>query len=144
MLWKHVFRNALMPIIAGFPAAFLGGFFTRLLLIETLFSLDGLGLLSYEKRDPPRLTRWSSGTLYLFTLIGLVTKLMSDLPLRLGGPACQVRTRILLAGPPPLGLPRPAARAPGPPGSAPRAACRSAFRAPAWVWAAWCSAPCWS
>ncbi|HVE54812.1 MAG TPA: ABC transporter permease subunit, partial [Ramlibacter sp.] len=56
VLWKHVFRNALMPIIAGFPAAFLGAFFTGSLLIETLFSLDGLGLLSYEsviRRDYP-------------------------------------------------------------------------------------------
>ncbi|AEG93045.1 microcin C ABC transporter permease YejB [Ramlibacter tataouinensis] len=78
VLWKHVFRNALMPIIAGFPAAFLGAFFTGSLLIETLFSLDGLGLLSYEsviRRDYPVVL----GTLYLFTLIGLVTKLMSDL-----------------------------------------------------------------
>ena len=78
VLWKHVLRNALMPIIAGFPAAFLGAFFTGALLIETLFSLDGLGLLSYEsviRRDYPVVL----GTLYFFTLIGLVTKLMSDL-----------------------------------------------------------------
>ena len=78
VLWKHVFRNALMPIIAGFPAAFLGAFFTGSLLIETLFSLDGLGLLSYDsviRRDYPVVL----GTLYLFTLIGLLTKLMSDL-----------------------------------------------------------------
>src|SRR5215213_5014784 len=78
VLWKHIFRNALMPIIAGFPAAFLGAFFTGSLLIETLFSLDGLGLLSYEsviRRDYPVVL----GTLYLFTLIGLLTKLMSDL-----------------------------------------------------------------
>jgi microcin C transport system permease protein len=78
VLWKHVLRNALMPIIAGFPAAFLGAFFTGSLLIETLFSLDGLGLLSYEsviRRDYPVVL----GTLYLFTLIGLVTKLISDL-----------------------------------------------------------------
>jgi microcin C transport system permease protein len=78
VLWKHVLRNALMPIIAGFPAAFLGAFFTGALLIETLFSLDGLGLLSYEsviRRDYPVVL----GTLYLFTLIGLLTKLISDL-----------------------------------------------------------------
>ncbi|MDB5912268.1 MAG: putative type oligopeptide transport system, permease component [Ramlibacter sp.] len=78
VLWKHVFRNALMPIIAGFPAAFLVAFFTGSLLIETLFSLDGLGLLSYDsviRRDYPVVL----GTLYLFTLIGLVTKLVSDL-----------------------------------------------------------------
>ncbi|HWI79892.1 MAG TPA: microcin C ABC transporter permease YejB [Ramlibacter sp.] len=78
VLWKHVFRNALIPIITGFPAAFIGAFFTGSLLIETLFSLDGLGLLSYEsviRRDYPVVL----GTLYLFTLIGLFTKLISDL-----------------------------------------------------------------
>lgn len=78
VLWKHVFRNALIPIITGFPAAFIGAFFTGSLLIETLFSLDGLGLLSYEsviRRDYPVVL----GTLYLFTAIGLVTKLISDL-----------------------------------------------------------------
>ena len=48
VLWKHIFRNALIPIVTGFPAAFIGAFFTGSLLIETLFSLDGLGLLSYE------------------------------------------------------------------------------------------------
>ncbi|QHE86203.1 microcin C ABC transporter permease YejB [Hydrogenophaga sp. BPS33] len=78
VLWKHVFRNALIPIITGFPSAFIGAFFTGALLIETLFSLDGLGLLSYEsviRRDYPVVM----GTLFLFTLIGLVTKLISDL-----------------------------------------------------------------
>ena len=78
VLWKHVFRNALIPIVTGFPAAFIGAFFTGALLIETLFSLDGLGLLSYEsviRRDYPVVL----GTLYLFTLSGLVTKLISDL-----------------------------------------------------------------
>ena len=78
VLYKHVFRNALIPIVTGFPAAFIGAFFTGSLLIETLFSLDGLGLLSYEsvvRRDYPVVL----GTLYLFTLIGLVTKLISDL-----------------------------------------------------------------
>ena len=78
VLWKHVFRNALIPIVTGFPAAFIGAFFTGALLIETLFSLDGLGLLSYEsviRRDYPVVL----GTLFLFTLIGLITKLISDL-----------------------------------------------------------------
>ncbi|MBH1987466.1 MAG: microcin C ABC transporter permease YejB [Burkholderiales bacterium] len=78
VLWKHVFRNALIPLITGFPAAFIGAFFTGSLLIETLFSLDGLGLLGYEsvmRRDYPVVL----GTLYLFTLIGLVTKLIGDL-----------------------------------------------------------------
>jgi microcin C transport system permease protein len=78
VLYKHIFRNALIPIITGFPAAFIGAFFAGSLLIETLFSLDGLGLLSYEavvRRDYPVVL----GSLYLFTLIGLVVKLISDL-----------------------------------------------------------------
>jgi len=78
VLYKHVFRNALIPIITGFPAAFVGAFFAGSLLIETLFSLDGLGLLSYEslvRRDYPVVL----GTLYFFTLIGLVVKLVGDL-----------------------------------------------------------------
>jgi microcin C transport system permease protein len=78
VLWRHVFRNALIPLVTGFPAAFIGAFFTGSLLIETLFSLDGLGLLGFEsvmRRDYPVVL----GTLYLFTLIGLFTKLISDL-----------------------------------------------------------------
>ena len=78
VLCKHVLRNAMIPIVTGFPAAFVGAFFAGSLLIETLFSLDGLGLLSYEsvmRRDYPVVL----GTLYLFTCIGLVTKLISDL-----------------------------------------------------------------
>jgi microcin C transport system permease protein len=78
VLFKHVFRNAMLPLVTGFPAAFIGAFFTGSLLIETLFSLDGLGLLSYDavmRRDYPVVL----GTLYLFTLIGLATKLISDL-----------------------------------------------------------------
>ena len=78
VLYKHVFRNALIPIVTGFPAAFVGAFFTGSLLIETLFSLDGLGLLGFEsviRRDYPVVL----GTLYFFTLIGLLTKLVSDL-----------------------------------------------------------------
>ncbi|MSQ56151.1 MAG: ABC transporter permease subunit [Limnohabitans sp.] len=78
VLWKHVFRNALIPLVTGFPSAFISAFFAGSLLIETLFSLDGLGLLSYEsvmRRDYPVVL----GTLYLFTLIGLFTKLVSDL-----------------------------------------------------------------
>jgi microcin C transport system permease protein len=78
VLWKHVMRNALIPLVTGFPAAFIGSFFTGSLLIETLFSLDGLGLLGFEsvmRRDYPVVL----GTLYFFTLIGLVTKLISDL-----------------------------------------------------------------
>ena len=78
VLWKHVFRNALIPLVTGFPAAFVFAFFGGSLLIETLFSLDGLGLLSYEsivRRDYPVVL----GSLFLFTLIGLVVKLVSDL-----------------------------------------------------------------
>lgn len=78
VLWKHIFRNALIPLVTGFPAAFVGAFFAGSLLIESLFSLDGLGLLSYEsvvRRDYPVVL----GSLYLFTLIGLAIKLVSDL-----------------------------------------------------------------
>ena len=78
VLWRHVFRNALIPIMTGFPAAFVGAFFTGSLLIETLFSLDGLGLLSYEsviRRDYPVVF----GSLFLFTIIGLLTTLLRDL-----------------------------------------------------------------
>jgi microcin C transport system permease protein len=78
VLYKHVFRNAIIPLVTGFPAAFIGAFFTGSLLIETIFSLDGLGLLSYEsvlKRDYPVVL----GTLYLFTLLGLFAKLLADL-----------------------------------------------------------------
>jgi len=78
VLWRHVFRNALIPIMTGFPAAFVGAFFGGSLLIETLFSLDGLGLLSYEsviRRDYPVVF----GSLFVFTLIGLLTHLIRDL-----------------------------------------------------------------
>ncbi len=78
VLWRHVFRNAMIPIMTGFPAAFVGAFFSGSLLIETLFSLDGLGLLSYEsviRRDYPVVL----GSLFFFTLIGLFTTLLRDL-----------------------------------------------------------------
>lgn len=78
VLYHHVFRNAIIPLITGFPAAFIGAFFSGSLLIEYIFSLDGLGLLAYESvlnRDYPVVL----GTLYLFTLLGLVAKLLSDL-----------------------------------------------------------------
>jgi microcin C transport system permease protein len=78
VLWRHVFRNALIPIMTGFPAAFVAAFFTGSLLIETLFSLDGLGLLSYEsviRRDYPVVF----GSLFVFTVIGLITQLIRDL-----------------------------------------------------------------
>ncbi len=78
VLYRHVFRNAIIPLITGFPGAFIGAFFSGSLLIEYIFSLDGLGLLSYESvmtRDYPVVL----GTLYLFTLLGLFAKLLSDL-----------------------------------------------------------------
>ncbi len=78
VMTRHVFRNALIPIMTGFPAAFVGAFFAGSLLIETQFSLDGLGLLSYEaviRRDYPVVM----GSLFFFTVIGLLTKLISDL-----------------------------------------------------------------
>lgn len=78
VLYGHVFRNGMLIIIAGFPSAFVSMFFTGALLIEVMFSLDGLGLLGYESvinRDYPVIF----ATLYIFTLIGLVMKLFSDL-----------------------------------------------------------------
>ena len=78
VLYGHVFRNAMLIVIAGFPGAFISIFFTGSLIIETVFSLDGLGLLGFESivnRDYPVVL----GTLYLFGLMGLVVKLISDL-----------------------------------------------------------------
>jgi len=78
VLYKHVFRNAIIPIITGFPGSFIAAFFTGSLLIETIFSLDGMGLLAYESimnRDYPVVL----GTLYFFTIIGLIARLLSDL-----------------------------------------------------------------
>jgi microcin C transport system permease protein len=78
VLYKHVFRNAIIPIITGFPGSFITAFFTGSLLIETIFSLDGMGLLAYESvlnRDYPVVL----ATLYFFTIIGLISRLLSDL-----------------------------------------------------------------
>ena len=78
VLYGHVFRNAMLIVIAGFPAAFVGILFTGSLLIEVIFSLDGMGLLSYEaviKRDYPILL----GTVFVFSLVGLVMHLLGDL-----------------------------------------------------------------
>jgi len=78
VLYGHVFRNAMLLVISGFPGAFLGAFFTGSLLIETVFSLDGLGYLSYKAaldRDYPIFF----ANLYIFTLVGLVIGLISDL-----------------------------------------------------------------
>src|SRR5579862_7915235 len=78
VLYGHVFRNAMLIVIAGFPGAFILAFFSGALLIETIFSLDGLGLLSYDSlinRDYPVVL----GTLYIFALHGLLVNLITDL-----------------------------------------------------------------
>lgn len=78
VLYGHVFRNAMLIVIAGFPAALIGILFTGALLIEVIFSLDGLGLLGFQaaiSRDYPVMF----GTLYFLTLLGLLMKLIEDL-----------------------------------------------------------------
>lgn len=85
VLYGHVFRNAMLLVVAGFPSAFIGIFFTGSLLIEVIFSLDGLGLMSFEaaiNRDYPVVF----GTLFIFTLLGLVVKLIGDLTYTLVDP----------------------------------------------------------
>jgi len=88
VMYRHVFRNAMIPLVTGFPAAFVGAFFTGSLLIEQIFSLDGLGLLAYEsvlQRDYPVVL----GTLYMFSILALVAKLLSDLSYVLIDPRIQ-------------------------------------------------------
>ncbi|MBI3433605.1 MAG: microcin C ABC transporter permease YejB [Proteobacteria bacterium] len=78
VLYGHIFRNAMLIVIAGFPGAFVSAFFSGSLLIETIFSLDGIGLLGFESvlnRDYPVVF----ATLYIFSLVGLVVNLVSDL-----------------------------------------------------------------
>ena len=78
VLYGHVFRNAMLIVIAGFPAVFIGVFFGGSLIIETIFSLDGLGRLGFEAavaRDYPVIF----GTLFFFGLVGLVVGILSDL-----------------------------------------------------------------
>nr|WP_246585586.1 microcin C ABC transporter permease YejB [Yersinia kristensenii] len=85
ILYRHVFRNAMLLVIAGFPAAFISMFFTGSLLIEVMFSLNGLGLLGYDatlQRDYPVMF----GTLYIFTLIGLLLNILSDITYTLVDP----------------------------------------------------------
>lgn len=92
ILYRHVFRNAMLLVIAGFPAAFISILFTSSLLIEVIFSLDGLGLLGFDaaiKRDYPVVF----GTLYLFSLIGLLTKLASDIVYTLVDPRIDFERR---------------------------------------------------
>ncbi len=92
VLYGHVFRNAMLIIIAGFPSAFIGIFFTGSLLIEVIFSLDGLGLLSFESalnRDYPVVF----GSLFIFTLLGLLVKLIGDLTYTLVDPRIDFASR---------------------------------------------------
>ena len=92
VLYGHIFRNAMLIVIAGFPSAFIGILFFGNLLIEVIFSLDGMGLLSYEaliKRDFPILF----GTLFVFGLIGLVMHLIGDLTYVLVDPRIDFESR---------------------------------------------------
>jgi microcin C transport system permease protein len=92
VLYGHIFRNAMLLVIAGFPAAFVSAFFAGSLLIETIFSLDGLGLLSFESvlnRDYPVVF----ANLYIFALVGLVVNLISDLTYTWIDPRIDFETR---------------------------------------------------
>jgi len=92
VLYGHVFRNAMLIVIAGFPGAVIEIFFTGALLIEVIFSLDGLGLLSFEavlNRDYPVFF----GTLFIFTLIGMMVKLISDITYSLVDPRIDFESR---------------------------------------------------
>jgi microcin C transport system permease protein len=92
VLYGHVFRNAMLIVISGFPGAFLGILFTGALLTEVIFSLDGLGLLGFEaaiNRDYPVMF----GTLYVFTLLGLAVKLIEDLTYMLVDPRIDFESR---------------------------------------------------
>ena len=91
-LYGHVFRNAMLIVIAGFPGAFISAFFAGSLLIETIFSLDGLGLLGFESvlnRDYPVVF----ATLYIFSLMGLLVNLISDLTYTWIDPRIDFETR---------------------------------------------------
>src|SRR5580704_14112341 len=92
VLYGHIFRNAMLIVIAGFPGAFVSAFLTGSLLIETIFSLDGLGLLSFESvlnRDYPVVF----ATLYIFSLVALVVNLISDLTYTWIDPRIDFETR---------------------------------------------------
>ena len=91
-LYGHVFRNAMLIVIAGFPSAFVGVLFTGALLTEVIFSLDGLGLLGFEAaltRDYPVMF----GTLFMFTLLGLILGIIGDLMYHLVDPRIDFETR---------------------------------------------------
>ena len=92
VLYGHIFRNAMVIVVAGFPGAIVHAFFTGSLLIETIFSLDGLGLLGFESvlnRDYPVVF----ATLYIFSLIGVVVNLLSDLTYTWIDPRIDFETR---------------------------------------------------
>ena len=92
VLYGHVFRNAMLIVIAGFPGAFIGAFFAGSLLIETIFTLDGLGLLGFESivnRDYPVVF----ATVYIFSLLGLLISLLSDLTYTWVDPRIDFETR---------------------------------------------------
>lgn len=92
VLYGHVFRNAMLIIVAGFPGAFIGAFFAGSLLIETIFSLDGIGLLGFESvinRDYPVVF----ATLYIFALVGLLVSLISDITYTLIDPRIDFESR---------------------------------------------------
>lgn len=92
VLYGHVFRNAMLLVVAGFPAAFIGILFSSSLLIEIIFSLDGLGLLGFDaaiKRDYPVIF----GTLYMFTLLGLVMQIVGDMMYTVVDPRIDFATR---------------------------------------------------
>jgi len=92
VLYGHVFRNAMLLIIAGFPGAFIHAFFSGALLIETIFSLDGLGLLSFESvinRDYPVVF----ANIYIFAMLGLAVNLVSDFVYTLVDPRIDFETR---------------------------------------------------
>jgi microcin C transport system permease protein len=92
VLYRHVFRNAMLIVIAGFPGAFISAFFAGALLIETIFSLDGLGLLGFESvinRDYPVVF----ATLFIFSLMGLLVNLISDLTYTAIDPRIDFETR---------------------------------------------------
>jgi microcin C transport system permease protein len=92
VLYGHVFRNAMLLVISGFPGAFLGAFFAGSLLIETIFSLDGLGYLTFKAvvdRDYPIVF----ADLYIFTLVGLIVRLISDLTYMMIDPRIDFETR---------------------------------------------------
>ena len=92
VLYGHIFRNAMLLVVAGFPAAFIGIVFSSSLLVEIVFSLDGLGLLGFEsaiRRDYPVMF----GTLFIFTLLGLVMQIVGDVMYTLVDPRIDFESR---------------------------------------------------